>query len=96
MIKVVAKNFIRTDKVNEFIALARQLVEKTTKNDSGCIRYELFQDDSNPQILTIIEEWEDRESLNKHMTSTHFKEVTAAFTGFVEKAGEINLYQKLA
>lgn len=96
MIKIIAKNTVKADQVDAFITLAKQLVEETNKNDSGCIRYELYQDFSNPQILTIIEEWENRESLQKHSESKHFKEATAAFSGLIEKPGEVNLYQKLA
>ena len=44
MIKVVAENFIKSEKVEEFIVLAKQLVQDTRQNDAGCIRYELLQD----------------------------------------------------
>lgn len=96
MVKVVAKNFIKADKVDEFIALAAKLVQETVQNDAGCIRYELYQDLSNPQVLTIIEEWENRGALNQHMAAKHFQETSARFKDFVENPGEINLYQKLA
>ncbi len=96
MIKVVAKNIIKEEKVSEFIALAKKLVQETVQNDAGCIHYELYQDMSNPQVLTIIEEWENKEALNQHMAAKHFKEATSQFKDFMEKPGEINLYQKLA
>ncbi|MNO09032.1 hypothetical protein D3C81_2319910 [compost metagenome] len=48
-----------------------------------------------PQVLTILEEWEDQESLNKHMAAKHFKEATAQFGDFLEKPGEVNLYKTL-
>ena len=95
MITIVAKNHIKEDKLDEFLASARRLVEETSKNDSGCVRYELFQGLSEPQVLTIIEEWEDEDSLKKHMASEHFREASASFVGLVEGRGEIDLYQKL-
>lgn len=96
MIKVIAKNFIKTDKVEEFITQAKKLVQETKQNDVGCIAYELYQDFSNPQVLTIVEEWENKEMLAQHMAAKHFIEASALFKDFVEKPGEINLYQKLA
>ncbi len=96
MIQVVAKNFIKADKVDEFITLAKNLVQETVQKDSGCISYELYQNLSNPQILTIIEQWENKEALEQHMAAKHFKEASALFKDFVEKPGEANLYQKLA
>ncbi|MDF2568095.1 MAG: hypothetical protein K0R90_1551 [Oscillospiraceae bacterium] len=95
MIKVVAKNYIKADKVDEFIVLAKKLVQETVQKDAGCIRYELFQDISNPQVLTIIEEWENKDLLDLHMSAKHFKEIVPLFGGFTERPGETNLYQKL-
>ena len=95
MIKVVAKNFVKFEKIDEFILLAKQLVHDTRQNDTGCISYELMQDIQNPQLLTMLEEWEDQASLNKHMEAKHFKEAVAMFMDFIEKPGEINLYKIL-
>ncbi len=43
MIKVIAKNFIREDKINEFLESANKLVEASLKEE-GCINYELYHD----------------------------------------------------
>ncbi|MEY8353023.1 putative quinol monooxygenase [Lachnospiraceae bacterium 54-53] len=96
MIKVVAKNFIKEDRTEEFISMAKTLVQDTRTNDSGCIRYELVQDVKDPRIITMLEEWKDQESLNLHMAAEHFKKAMAAFGDFSEKPGEINLYKTLA
>ncbi len=96
MIKIVAKNYIKAEKVEQYIALAKKLVQETVPNDAGCIGYELFQDLSNPQILTMIEEWENQEALNGHTRTKHFKEIVPLFKDLEEKPGEMNLYQKLA
>lgn len=95
MIKIVAKNFIQEGKSSDFIALAKRLVEATNKNDEGCLKYELFQEISNPNILTIIEEWQNQETLEKHMVSDHFKEIVPLLNSFAEKQGEINMYRKV-
>lgn len=91
MIKIIANNYIKSDKVEEFINLAKGLVENTRTKDAGCIRYDLLQDIKNPQILTMVEEWEDQDSLNSHMNSSHFKEVMSATADFTEKAAELHI-----
>lgn len=96
MIKIVAKSFIKADKVEQYVALAKKLVQETVKSDAGCIHYELFQDVSDLRILTMIEEWEDRDALDRHTAAKHFKEIVPQFNNFVEKPGEMNFYQKLA
>lgn len=95
MLKVVAKHNVKTDKLEEFVLLAKKLVQETNLNDGGCIRYELFQDIKTPQILTIIEEWDSQEALNRHMEAKHFKEIFPLLQDLLTIPGEVNLYQKL-
>ena len=95
MIKVIAKNFVKEDKIGDYIALAHKLVAETNKNDQGCIRYELYQDMENPKILTMIEEWENQNALDKHMAAKHFREIVAVLGEFAERPGEVNVYQKV-
>jgi quinol monooxygenase YgiN len=95
MIQIIANNYIKAEKVEEFLKLAIGLVEDTRAKDAGCIRYELVQDLKNPQIITMLEEWESQESLKNHMNSPHFKEVTNATADFAEKAAEVHVCQKI-
>jgi len=94
MIKVVAKNFIKKDKIEEVLEHIKELVASTVKEE-GCIKYEIYQDEKDKSILTMIEEWESKEALNKHMSSEHFKRIVPIIGEFAEKAGEINLYNKV-
>ncbi len=93
MIKIVVKQYIKQDQIDNFIELVRELVKKTRELDAGCIEYGLFQDLKNPQILTFIEEWESQEALDKHMAADHFKEIVPKLDAFQEKPGETNFYR---
>lgn len=42
MIKVIAKNFAKEDKVNEVLKLCMELIH-ATRNEEGCKKYELYQ-----------------------------------------------------
>lgn len=94
MIKVVASNTVKKDKLGEFIAIAEKLVEVTNKNDEGCIHYDLYQDLNNPQLLTFIEEWESMDALNKHMAAAHFNELVPKLGAFAESPEDVHLYKK--
>jgi quinol monooxygenase YgiN len=95
MIKIVAKNYIKEDKLEEFIAIARKLVKATNDLDAGCLHYNLYQDTTNPQVLTFLEEWESEEHLKLHTEAPHFKELVPALGKFQEKPGEHNIYKPL-
>ncbi|MDD2213056.1 MAG: putative quinol monooxygenase [Oscillospiraceae bacterium] len=96
MIKLVADNYIRADKLEEFLTLARQLVQETRAHDAGCIRYELLQDVNDPLHLTMLEEWADQEALAKHSQSVHFKAAVPQFALLASRTGETHLFQQLA
>ena len=74
MVKVIAKFFVKEDKVEEFLKLANVLVEESRK-EAGCVRYNLLQDVSNPQTLIMVEEWESAGILKTHMASAHFTSI---------------------
>lgn len=94
MVIVVAKNFIQEDKINEAIELYKELVEKTRK-EQGCIKYELCQDTQNPTILTMIEEWEDRDFLEKHFKTEHFTRIVPMIGKLLARDKEVNIYNKI-
>lgn len=95
MVKVVAKNYINPGMEDGFTKLAEKLVKATVELDEGCIKYELFQDMQDSTVMTIIEEWENMELLNKHMQAPHFAEIIPQFENFMSKPMEINVYQKV-
>ena len=95
MIKVVAKQWIKEDKLEEYLALAKKLVEETNKTDTGCISYALHQDISDPLIITMLEEWEDQASIDKHLNSKHFLETAPKLDELCSKQVELNMYKKL-
>ena len=74
MVKVIAKFFVKEDKVEEFLKLASILVEESRK-EAGCVSYNLLQDVSNPQTLIMVEEWESAGILKTHMASAHFTSI---------------------
>jgi len=74
MVKVIAKFFVKEDKVEEFLKLANVLVEESRK-ETGCVSYNLLQDVSNPQTLIMVEEWESAGILKTHMASVHFTSI---------------------
>ncbi len=65
MIYITAKNTFKNEDVNKVIELFSEMVKKT-REENGCVRYELFQDTKNRGILTLLEEWSDMISFEKH------------------------------
>ena len=56
-----------------------------TREEEGCINYDLHQDNKNPAHFLFYENWESRELWQTHMGNDHLKEYMAATEGAVEE-----------
>jgi quinol monooxygenase YgiN/putative flippase GtrA len=74
-IHVIAESYVRADAADAYLALAKQIVEKTNALDKGCVSYRLVRDKADPRHFAMIEEWTDQASLDAHMASAHFVEI---------------------
>jgi len=93
MIKVVAKSLIKDNEVEKAINLYDELVQKT-KQEKGCIAYELFQDLNNENILIIVEQWESEEHLEAHKKTEHFTRIVPQISD-KRISSEINILHKI-
>ena len=93
MVKVVAKNKVEADKLDTVLNLYEELVH-ATRREEGCIVYELFQDTEDASVLTMVEEWEDKASLDKHMKTEHFVRIVPMVGKFVVESS-LNIYNKI-
>lgn len=95
MIKVIAKNYIKEEKIEEFLKLSKILIEETNSKDAGCIEYNLFKDSKEVNVFTFIEAWEGYEELNKHMKAKHFVEIVPKLGEMALKPGETAVYEEI-
>ena len=63
MIKITAKHTVKENCIDELIIVLKELVEKSRLEEGG-IRYSLYKDIDNDNTYTIIEEWQNIESLH--------------------------------
>ncbi len=94
IIRVVARNYVRADQVDAFIALAKQLVVATNEEE-GCIYYQLHQSISEPTELTFMEEWVDQAALDRHMATAHFQTIVPQLREMAAQPGGATLYKRL-
>ncbi len=86
MLKVIAQDFIRPDRIDEVTPLYRELVEKTRK-EPHCVSYELFINQKDPSHFIFIEEWPDRAALDAHCRSEHFKRLVPLIDKYQRQEG---------
>ena len=55
-----------------------------TREENGCIEYNLHQDNSDPSIFLFYETWESADSIQKHINTDHYKAYVTALDGKLE------------
>ena len=92
MITIVAKKLIKQGKVEEFKALAEKLINES-RNEVGCIAYNLYEDINNSYILSFIEEWKSEEDIKLHNITEHFTSIVPKLAELQEGKTEVNMYR---
>ena len=85
MIKIVAKMPIKADKVEEFKAVAAELVAKSSAEE-GNVFYSINVSTKNPRMLAFIECWRDQEALDIHNATEHFQRIVPAINELCEES----------
>lgn len=88
IVKTVCDIWVKADKRNDFLTLAKELAEKSAAED-GCIEYRLFVDREDDYHFVIVEEWENMERVEAHRQTEHFTRIMPAVGGCVTKAPAI-------
>lgn len=72
MIVLLAKSRLLEGKQQEFISIAEKLV-KATREEPGCVYYDLVQDAAEEKIFYFVEKYRDEAAVEAHKASVHFQ-----------------------
>jgi len=93
-IRVIAHLIALPEKVEELKSLLLSIIEPT-RQESGCIKYELLQNNNDPTDFTFVEEWESNDLLDAHLASAHIQEGLRKLEGIAAAPPDIRRYQLL-
>lgn len=88
-LQVVATIPAKPEAADQLRAALTTLVEKTREED-GCISYDLFESASAPGVFVTVERWSGQDALDAHMKSAHIAEAFAAADGAL--AGDVAIH----
>lgn len=60
-----------------------------TRRETGCIRYDLWQNEADGHEMTFVEEWESEQALVDHLQTSHIRDARSRYTSLVE--GDVDL-----
>lgn len=79
---IVANIKAKTDHVELVKAELEKLIS-VTRAETGCINYDLHQDNDNPAHFMFYENWQSRELWQAHMNNQHLADYVKATEGAV-------------
>ena len=94
-LRAVARLVAFPDKVTELKSLLLSIIEPT-RQEAGCIKYELLQNQVDPTDFTFVEEWESAALLEQHLASTHIQAAVQQLDGLAVGSPDIRRYELLA
>ena len=82
-----AKNGCREKFVEELNA---QGISKAIREEKGCLKYDFYFAENNPDELLLVENWESHEDQQVHLTQPHMDTFRAIKAKYIEssKMGE--------
>ena len=90
-LRTVARIKATADNVSAVRELLSGLVEPT-RNESGCITYQLLQNREDPTDFTFVEEWRDDSSFSAHLSSDHIQQALPKLEPITAEPPDIRTY----
>lgn len=90
-LRVVARITAQPDQVEPLKAVLSELIEPT-RQEPGCIQYELLQNLADPTDFTFVETWETEAALDSHLASDHIQTALQKLQGLVANPPDIQRY----
>lgn len=79
---IVANIYAQPGQIDLVLAELEKLVP-ITRAETGCIQYELYQDNDNPAHFMFYESWQTRDLWQTHMNAPHLAVFVEATDGAV-------------
>jgi quinol monooxygenase YgiN len=94
-VRVVATIKARPEKAAELTAVLTALIAPT-RQEKGCISYELLQHKTDPCDFVFVEEWAGDAALDAHLAAPHLQEAIAKATPLLASSPDIRRYFTVA
>ena len=92
MIVVIGRVRCEPEQRERLVALLERMQEDS-RREEGCIRYGFFAAVEDPVSFIAVEEWADREALDRHFAQPHLHEFVAGLLEVVSERPEVAIHE---
>lgn len=94
MIKIIAKQIIRKDCIEQYHALAKELIA-CSREEEGNISYTSNQSIADERVHCFIEIWKDQQAIDIHNATEHFQRIVPQFAELFDGPETVDLYTEV-
>ena len=92
MVLVIGRVACAAERRDELVAALEEM-QNASRREDGCIRYGFFAAVEDPLSFVAVEEWADREALDRHFAEPHLREFTGKLLALVEGQPEVAIHE---
>ena len=92
---IVVEGWVRMDaaEIERLRPAAIEMMRATKAKEPGCLEYAYAADLADPDLLRVIERWEDQEALDAHFKTEHMAAFNAALAGAKITGATVKAYE---
>ena len=79
--------------VREELVALFETMQENSRREEGCLRYGFFAAVEDPLSFVAVEEWADREALDRHFAQPHLREFARRLLELVTQTPEVAIHQ---
>jgi quinol monooxygenase YgiN len=92
---ISARFFIKADKVADFVASAKTVIEQS-RAEEGNVSYSLFQDPEDATKFLFFEVWKNQAAIDTHFATAHFIKFSETAKDLISQPADITVYDTVA
>jgi quinol monooxygenase YgiN len=92
MILVIGRVRCDPARREELVALLRKM-QDDSRREEGCLRYGFFTAVEDPNSFVAVEEWADRDALDRHFAEPHLHEFARGLLEVVSQQPEVAIHE---
>lgn len=92
MLLVIGRVQCRPEERNELVAQFKEM-QDNSRREEGCLRYGFFAAVEDPLSFVAVEEWADRDALDRHFAQPHLHEFSGRLMELVSSEPEVAIHE---
>jgi quinol monooxygenase YgiN len=92
MLLVIGRVECSPEQRDELVAQLEEMQDNSRRED-GCLRYGFFAAVEDPLSFVAVEEWADREALDRHFAQPHLQAFTGRLLELVSSRPEVAIHE---